>query len=583
MDLFTYDKPKFKFRKDKIRLVELFAGYGSQAMAWKRLIDVEHVAISEWHIPAIIAYAEVHGKQSDKLKEMIKELSKEQIIGKLMDFGLSFDDKKMATYQNYNRKSIEFLRNLLYCNILSFNLGNVENIRGGQLNNVDMLTYSFPCQDLSKAGKQQGLGIETRSGLVFEVIRILKEMIDKPKMLLMENVPDLLSSQFRDGWTEIYNEIENMGYKNHVFLINAKDQLVAQNRNRVFMLSVLGDFSYEQPKKKKLVKRLKDYLESVVDEKYFLTDKLIKNTYVDYVGEYKRTEKFVKNVNEKNISSVITTKLDRPESPYITQPFETEIKEQDLLSISMGLIDGAGGVVIPEATKKGYDIAHDGDGVYINRPHQKRGVVQKGMIQTLKTSGVDVGVVVKDDKYKNNYSERSLQDIEKNLTDTNKCAKTLTAQHQRATINGANIFEVKTKKDGDIVYKTQENDRPRHRIYNNNNNKVGFTLTTNPSQQPSIIDIKSSDGYKPVENTEIAPTQYAQQKYGIKERLRIRKLTPREALRLMDVAETDINKILKVSSDTQAYKLAGNSIVVNVLVEIFKGLLDFNYIKESEK
>ena len=100
---------------------------------------------------------------------------------------------------------------------------------------------------------------------------------------------------------------------------------------------------------------------------------------------------------------------------------------------------------------------------------------------------------------------------------------------------------VKTNNEENLVFKTKEADMPRHRIYDKKS--VGWTITTNQSQSPSIIDD-----------------------------VKVRKLTPRECFRLMDVSESDIDIILNTVSDNQAYKLAGNSIVVNVLVEIFRNL-----------
>ena len=250
------------------------------------------------------------------------------------------------------------------------NYGSITDIKGQDLPQIDVFTWSFPCTDLSKAGKQQGMSSETRSGLVYEVLRILHESTNKPKVLIMENVVDLVQSKFIQQFNEIQLELEQLGYVNYVETMNAKDFGVAQNRDRVFMVSILGDYYYEFPKPFKLEKRLKDYLEDEVEEKYYLSDKLLAcfTDMTDRNGLVRGDRFNPHDVDKSKYAFAITTLAGN----RATDNF----------------------IKIPEATQKGYAEAHDGDGVYINRPHQKRGVVQNQMIQTLKTSGSDVGVVV---------------------------------------------------------------------------------------------------------------------------------------------------------------------------------------------
>ena len=152
------------------------------------------------------------------------------------------------------------------------NFGSICDIQS--LPEVDVFTWSFPCTDLSKAGKQKGL-TNTRSGLVYEVLRILQHTEHKPKVLIMENVVDLVQTKFIREFQSIQHELELMGYTNHTETMNAKDYGVAQNRDRVFMVSILGEYYYEFPKSFPLEKRLKDYLEESVDEKYYLSDRML--------------------------------------------------------------------------------------------------------------------------------------------------------------------------------------------------------------------------------------------------------------------------------------------------------------------
>ena len=149
-----------------------------------------------------------------------------------------------------------------------------------------LLTYSFPCTDLSVAGKQAGMskGSGTRSGLLWEVERILTEIRDGggelPQILFMENVPQVHGKKNIDDFEKWLEFLESLGYTNYWQDLNAKNYGVAQNRNRCFMFSFLGNYSYNFPEPIQLKKKLKDYLEDNVDEKYYINnekaDKLIK-------------------------------------------------------------------------------------------------------------------------------------------------------------------------------------------------------------------------------------------------------------------------------------------------------------------
>jgi len=136
------------------------------------------------------------------------------------------------------------------------------------------MTYSFPCQDLSVAGKQAGMtkGSGTRSGLLWEVERLLNEVENLPKVLLMENVPQVHGKKNMEDFQRWIQFLENKGYSNYWQDLNAKNYGVAQNRNRCFMVSILGSYRYEFPKPIELTKRMKDYLEDDVDEKYYINN-----------------------------------------------------------------------------------------------------------------------------------------------------------------------------------------------------------------------------------------------------------------------------------------------------------------------
>lgn len=133
------------------------------------------------------------------------------------------------------------------------------------------------CQDLSLAGQGKGMtkGSGTRSGLLWEVERLLGEMKELPQILLMENVPQVHGKKNKQDFDNWCKSLEQLGYKNFWQDLNAKDYGIPQNRNRCFMISLLGDYNYSFPSKMELQVRLKDFLDKKVDEKYYLLDKTI--------------------------------------------------------------------------------------------------------------------------------------------------------------------------------------------------------------------------------------------------------------------------------------------------------------------
>lgn len=230
---------KYKIRKP-IRLIELFGGIGAQASAIKRLqVQYESYRYCEIDKYTVKAYNAIHGTDFEPT-----DITK-----------LHADDLGVIDTDKYDY----------------------------------IMTYSFPCQDLSNAGLQRGMtkGSGTRSGLLWEVERLLTEMTERPQILLMENVPQVIGKNAIKDFALWNKCLEELGYKNYWRVLNATGFDVPQNRQRCFMLSLLGDYYYTFPEEKPLTKRLKDLLEPEVDEKYYLS--------------FKTAEYFVNNtINQKN-------------------------------------------------------------------------------------------------------------------------------------------------------------------------------------------------------------------------------------------------------------------------------------------
>ena len=421
--------PKYKIKK-KIRTIELFGGYGSQLMAIKRLTNnVEQWKLCEWAIKSIQAYKDVHFTDDDK--DYSKDLSIKEIKEYLFKKGISSNYNEPMSESQVNRLNEKQARTI-YNNIkATHNLVNIQQVKGEDLEIKDtdkydyILTYSFPCQDLSLAGKGKGFDdTSTRSGMLWEVERILsecKKLGTLPQILLMENVPMIHSeaNNNNDNFNKWQLRLEELGYSNYWQDLIATDYGIPQTRNRTFMISILGDYSYTFPQPIPLKLKLKDMLEDQVDEKYFLSDKMI--------------------------------------------DFFTHNEERQKES---------------------------GNGFRFN------------------------------------------------VSDGNVIAKTITT---RAGSRMDDNFII-PKVIGGIGLKDSNNG-------------------TQWKQQNRVYD----------DNVSIAVTTCFNPYY--KNDLRIRKLTPKECFRLQGVKDEDFNKVKKNQSDSSLYHLAGDSIVVNVLMAIFKELL----------
>ena len=216
---------------------------------------------------------------------------------------------------------------------------------------IDLLTYGFPCQDISLAGKQKGMfnddGSLTRSGLFFKALDVIEYV--KPKIAIAENVKALTSKKFTEQFKTILDSLEKAGYHNYWKVLNAKDYGIPQNRESVFIVSIRKDIdhnTFEFPKPYSLEKRLKDFLEPHVDEKYYLSDDLISKV-VNWKAHQKPFEKVLGN---KSISPTLTAR-------GAGENHSGMILYSDTLEDTSNLQNDC--LQIREKTKKGYSEAQD--------------------------------------------------------------------------------------------------------------------------------------------------------------------------------------------------------------------------------
>jgi len=493
LTIFDIMYPKYKITKP-IRLIEFFAGYGSQALALKYLgVSFEHWKICEWAVKSIQAYKDIHFADDniDYLALQPYSDKRKWLISWLYEKGISSNYNEPMTKEQISRLNDEQLKKIYNNIVATSDMVNIQKVKGKDLEIVDtdkydyILTYSFPCQDLSLAGKGKGMSdISTRSGMLWEVERILTECYELgtlPQILLMENVPQVHGADNLQDFNKWQLRLDELGYKNYMQDLIATDYGIPQTRNRCFMVSILGNYSYTFPKPIPLKLKLKDLLENNVDEKYYLSDKMIQYIFSED-DKYKVNKNSLKLNREIACSKTTREGWTRADtSDYICEDkIKIATKPQKIGSLYEDRQAGSiyseeatcptlttessnnwnvllgEKIKIKNATKKGYLEATDGDGIDLSQPNSetRRGRVQKEQIQTLTT----------------------------------------------------------------------------------------------------------------------------QNNLGVVEDLRIRKLTPKECFRLMGVKDEDYEKCAKNQSDGSLYHLAGDSIVVNVLMAIFKELLKIKEI-----
>lgn len=284
ISMFDGDKP---FKVDKpLRLITLFSGYDSQALALKYIgVPFEHYRTCEWAIPSIQALKDLHFENDDT--DYSVGMSKAQLVETLYKSGVSADYNVPLTKEQLQRYGESKLRKI-YNNIRAcHNLVSICNAKGEDLGIKEtnkycyLLTYSFPCQDLSAAGLGKGMerGSGTRSGMLWEVERLLKETKELPQVLLMENVKQVIGQKNIKAFAEWVAFLDELGYHSKWQVINATEFSIPQNRERCFMVSVLGNHYYEFPKVIGNKLQLKDVLEKNVAERYYLSEKIVETSY----------------------------------------------------------------------------------------------------------------------------------------------------------------------------------------------------------------------------------------------------------------------------------------------------------------
>ena len=536
-------------QENPLRLIELFAGIGSQTQALKN-VGVPHmvVAISEIDKNAIKSYTALHGE--------------------------------------------------------TVNLGDIKEIR--ELPEADFWTYSFPCQDISVAGHGAGIKEGTRSGLLLEVERLLKKAAERgtlPKYLLLENVKNLVGKKFKGDFDSWLSFLSSLGYTNYWQVLNAKDYGIPQHRERVFCVSIRGEHTaFVFPEKRELTLRLKDMIDEHVDERYYLKESTIRSIVTskfnsrrdsirrpsdyayclrardcyepqcvqvgDVVGEkWEKMHEMSRRVFQTDgISPTVhcagggNTELKIAENFVLGGLQEHQVPRTDGVSPTLTEAMGKGGGQTPIiVAMRGRNPDNPSDrtpGILLK---QRLEVNEKGLCNALTTVQKD-NLVMDADYVSRKYGEFIDENgyipemfVAYNKQEVHDVAPTLTGQ---CSCPSGSSAVLKLEKPIKVKVAT----------------KQGYEEAT--AGDYVNITFPSSKTKRGRVGKGVAQTLTCGDGNAvITENVRIRKLTPRECLRLMGWTDEQIDKIenAKVSS-TQQYRQAGNGIVVQVLEAIFKAL-----------
>lgn len=525
------------------------------------------------------------------------------------------ENKEKNNYCEKNWKLVNFCEfdkyaTSSYCAIHneneSKNLGDITKVDETKLEPFNMICGGSPCQDFSVAGKQKGSvwtckdceheynpltvhwserdkcpccgsnNIEkTRSSLLVEYLRVIRA--NKPNFGMYENVKNIVGKQFKDTFKMFTDELDEYGYNVYWKVLNAKDYGIPQNRERVYLIFIKkeldnGKFTYPEPFDNGM--RLKDILEENVDEKFYISEdkvqRFIQTLHIDKSYEGSNTPKFVGNVNRpdfgtgyaggvwdaNNISPTLTTMQGGGRQPHIMQGIDKSYNNTKQIEIANCLTarEDRG---ISNRKSEGTAVLEVGR----TDNHQKGGVYSTdGISPTLLATSYKQPVQIKVDNIGNiNPSGKGMNG---NVFDENGLAPTLTTNKGEG--NKIAIHEVNQ----------EDNNKPKERFFRqaletfeNSNANYGDTID-------AFNKRVNRSGYSPTLTTR--PEGFKTAILPVTNDIRIRKLTPKECFRLMGFSDENFEAAEKIVSNSQLYKQAGNSIVVDVLyyilVELYKAM-----------
>lgn len=458
-----------------------------------------------------------------------------------------------------------------------YNLGDVSKVNIEGIPECDLITYGFPCQDISIAGHQKGIVKgKTRSGLLYEALRVIEGK--KPKYAIAENVKNLVGKKFKHDFDSLLRELGELGYNSYWKVLNAKNFGIAQNRERVFVISIrkdVDDGRFEFPRGFDNGLRLKDFLEDEVGEKYYIENEKASKLLDDLKNkELLNGEKFgidctINNPKERAISNCITSRQDR--------------------GISNRKQEGTAVVEPMICAKRG---RYNKDGK-IKQQLEMQESGNSNALTTVQKDNLVLEQIVCEQR-----TDEGLRLFKNNVCGT---IKTIDAGGDKRIIEKANELN----QIGTIDGKGYESKR---RVYKDDGisptlHDLGSTTPNIATKIPNELQLFTNlsggkwdriheSARRVYDDKGISPTIPTCGGGNIEPKVqthyRIRKLTPRECYRLMGFSDEDFNRARQAlisahyngrdRANSQLYKQAGNSIVVDVLIHIYKNLFN-DYIK----
>ena len=417
---------------------------------------------------------------------------------------------------------------------------------------VDLIMHGSPCQDFSVAGLNKGgdKGSGTRSSLMYETLRIVEKV--KPKYVIWENVKNLLSKKHRHNFDAYIEAMDKLGYRSQYQVLNAKDFGVPQNRERVFTVSIRNDLNvdFKFPEPQELTIRLKDILEPQVDEKYYLSDE-----------QTKRLKMTTYNAGSEKVR---------------VQDTDGEARTLCARDYKDPKCVRVGGLYDKDGSRHQAGSIYDPNGVCAT-------------LSTMQGGNQEPIIVASRGRNPENPSDRSAgQKLERRLEPNRQgITNTITSVQKDNYVAEPRILDAKTTRGADVAstIRASIHKQGSRNLLENIKNGRGYEgvaiRTANKKCYDIAIDGDGVDLSYPQSKTKrgrvghgVSKTLMASDSMGTVDNYRIRKLTPKECWRLMGFDDLDFEKAEKVNSNTQLYKQAGNSIVVNVLEGILKNLLE---------
>lgn len=596
--------------KEKLTMITLFSGTGMQERGFQdsNLFDLEIIGTSDIDADATLSYAAVHCGLTPEMistydfpdiEEMAQYLTERKI-------GWDFQKNKGKDWFTYKKgKKLEDLKKYYLASVLQNNYGDISSIK--ELPYADFWFYSSCCQDLSVAGKMQGMkkGSGTRSGLLWEVERLLEISVNngtQPKYLCLENVKNMVGKQFKSDFDLWLLRLEELGYNTYYKVLNAKYCGIPQNRERVFALSIrkdidTGNFTFPQPFDNGL--RLKDIIENNVEEKYYINTERAANLIRQLVdkgqlkGQRACADSTIMDPNTREISNCITARYDasiqnkKQIGLVVCEPNAEQKRLGGMFDDDKGKHQ-AGSVWDTDGLAPTLDTMQGGyrePCIVESNPQavigstQKNAYIGDGSISSTLTSAMGEGgghvpMLVFEDTTKPIYLGNTTPSGKSQCNavySTDGVSQTLCAgTHGYAT---GNILE-ESQTVIEIAQAT----------------KQGYIECVIPGVADLSYPNSKTRRGRVQEKGQICPTITATETgvHYIESLYRIRKLTPNECWALMGLKKEDCIKAANLGlSNSSLYKIAGNGIVTNcielIAEHLYKSQYDPTYICTDEK